>query len=401
MVSALLSHSSGHDSQQAVVALTPAGEAMPATTAALLHANLAGLTPPVPFQLSHRFPFVSSQLWSLVHTTSIGAYLPVGQNSHAEPVPAEEENLRGSGCETSSFRGAKLGLGGHSLSRCTVCARKLAGCLLMLTGRALGAAGGFLGSTRAPLGAVRAAFEMARPRGELAGGAGRASLLAVVVCPAPCRALDADALAIGRSVFSRDAACAGGLPWILLGLAGGAVCAGGHAAPGLSPASCARDAAPLPGGVLILAGEAPRAVRAPQVGRKPARPALIAQPGPRPEPAHLAGRATVRVGPHCAGGSRPADWARRAQVLGRPRRARVGRGVVEAPRGAALAAGGVGLPDVAGVEGSGWAGDAGAQAWLRRAGAGGAGCAGRPRPVRVRVPEARRPRGVRARRAIQ
>ena len=83
------------------MALTPAGEAMPATTAALLHASLAGLTPPVPFQLSHRFPFVSSQLWSLAHTTSIGAYLPVGQNSQAEPVPAEEENLRGSGCETS------------------------------------------------------------------------------------------------------------------------------------------------------------------------------------------------------------------------------------------------------------------------------------------------------------
>ena len=77
-----------------MVALTPAGEAMPATAAALLHASLSGLTPPVPFQLSHRFPFVSSQLWSLVHTTSIGAYLPVGQNSHAEPVPAEEENLR-------------------------------------------------------------------------------------------------------------------------------------------------------------------------------------------------------------------------------------------------------------------------------------------------------------------
>ena len=371
---------------------------MPATTAALLHASLAGLTPPVPFQLSHRFPFVSSQLWSLVHTTSIGAYLPVGQNSHAEPVPAEEENLRQRLSEKqlprSQFRV-------HSLSRGTVCARKLAGCLLMLAGRALGAAGGFLDSTRAPLGAVRAAFEMARPRGELAGGAGGTSLLAVVVCPAPCRALDASALAVGRCVFSRDTACAGGLPLILLGLAGGAVCAGGHAAPGLSPASCALNAACLPGGVLILAGEAPQAEQAPVGVRKPARPALIALPGPRPEPPHLAVCADVRVGPHRAGGSRPADWARRAQVLGRPRRARVGRGVVEAPRGAALAAGGVGLPDVAGVESSGWAGDAGAQAWLRRVGASGAGCAGRPRPVRVGVPGARRPRGVRARRAIQ
>ena len=81
------------------MALTPAGEAMPATTAALLHASLAGLTPPVPFQLSHPDPFVSVQDRSLVHTTSIGAYLPVGQNSQAEPVPAEEENLRGSGCQ--------------------------------------------------------------------------------------------------------------------------------------------------------------------------------------------------------------------------------------------------------------------------------------------------------------
>ena len=85
------------------MALTPAGEAMPATTAALLHANLAGLTPPVPFQLSHPNPFVSVQDRSLVHTSSIGAYLPVGQNSQAEPVPAEEENLRGSGCQQAAF----------------------------------------------------------------------------------------------------------------------------------------------------------------------------------------------------------------------------------------------------------------------------------------------------------